>query len=223
MGGLVAPSILSADFARLEDAVRLLESAGADLVHIDIMDGHFVPNLTFGPRLVARLKEATSLPFDVHLMVNRPADIVPWFIEAGADWISIHAEASPNLHRDVRVIKAAGRKAGVALNPGTPLGELDEILPELDYVLLMCVNPGRGSQPFIPFSRDKIRDLRRRLDAEGRTTLIEIDGGVNLENTAGLAADGADVFVAGNAIFNSPDPAAAVRRMKTLASKGGPA
>jgi len=223
MGGLVAPSILSADFARLEDAVLLLESAGADLVHIDIMDGHFVPNLTFGPRLVARLKEATSLPFDVHLMVNRPADIVPWFIEAGADWISIHAEASPNLHRDVRVIKAAGRKAGVALNPGTPLGELDEILPELDYVLLMCVNPGRGSQPFIPFSRDKIRDLRRRLDAEGRTTLIEIDGGVNLENTAGLAADGADVFVAGNAIFNSPDPAAAVRRMKTLASKGGPA
>jgi len=219
---LVAPSLLSADFARLEDAVRLVETAGADLIHIDVMDGHFVPNLTFGPALVARLKAATALPLDVHLMVSRPDVVAPWFIEAGADWISIHAEASPHLHRDVSAIKSAGRKAGVVLNPATPLSTLDEILPELDYVLLMCVNPGRGSQPFIGSSRPKIRNLRRRIHERRLPALIEIDGGVNLDNIAGLAADGAQVFVAGNAVFGAADPAEAVRRMKTLAAKGEP-
>ena len=218
----IAPSLLSADFARLEESVRLVETAGADLIHVDIMDGHFVPNLTFGPRLVARLKAATRLPLDIHLMVSRPDVVAPWFIEAGADWISIHAEASLHLHRDVTAIKAAGRKAGVVLNPATPLSALDEILPELDYVLLMCVNPGRGSQPFIGSSRTKIRNLRRRLHERQLPALIEIDGGVNLENVAGLAADGARVFVAGNAVFGAPDPGEAVRRMKALAGKGEP-
>jgi len=218
----IAPSLLSADFARLEEAVRLIETAGADLVHVDIMDGHFVPNLTFGPRLVARLKAATRLPLDIHLMVSRPDVVAPWFIEAGADWISIHAEASLHLHRDITAIKAAGRKAGVVLNPATPLSALDEILPELDHVLLMCVNPGRGSQPFIASSRPKIRSLRRRIHERQLAALIEIDGGVNLDNIAGLAADGARVFVAGNAVFGAPDPGEAVRRMKALAGKGEP-
>ena len=219
----VAPSILSADYARLEDAVRQVESAGADLIHVDIMDGHFVPNLTFGPRLVGRLKAATRLPIDVHLMVSRPDVVAPWFVEAGADWISIHAEASVHIHRDVTAIKAAGRKAGVVLNPATPLSVLDEILPELDHVLLMCVNPGRGSQALIDASRPKIRSLRRRIHERRLPGLIEIDGGVNLENIAGLADDGARVFVAGNAVFGAPDPGEVVRRMKSLAERGGPA
>jgi ribulose-phosphate 3-epimerase len=219
---LIAPSLLSADFARLEDAVRLVETGGADLIHVDVMDGHFVPNLTFGPRLVARLKTATRLPLDVHLMVSRPDVVAPWFIEAGADWISIHAEASLHLHRDVTAIKAAGRKAGVVLNPATPLSALDEILPELNHVLLMCVNPGRGSQPFIGSSRPKIRDLRRRIQERQLSVLIEVDGGVNLDNAAALAEDGARVFVAGNAVFGAPDPAEVVRRMRALAGKGGP-
>jgi ribulose-phosphate 3-epimerase len=215
---LLAPSILSADFARLEEAVRLVEAAGADLVHVDVMDGRFVPNLTFGPRLVERLKAATRLPLDVHLMVSRPDIVAPWFLEAGADWISIHAEAAIHLHRDISTIKAAGRKAGVVLNPATPLVALDEILSLADYVLLMCVNPGRGSQPFIPASREKIRRLRRRIDESDLTALIEVDGGVNLDNIAALVEDGAEVFVAGNAVFGAPDPAAAVRRMRELSA-----
>ena len=216
----IAPSLLSADFARLEEAVRLVETAGADLIHVDVMDGHFVPNLTVGPALVSRLKAAPHLPLDVHLMVGRPDVVAPWFVEAGADWISIHAEASPHLHRDISAIKSAGRKAGVVLNPATPLSALDEILPDLDHVLLMCVNPGRGSQPFIAASRAKIRSLRRRIHERRCAALIEIDGGVNLDNVGGLAADGAQVFVAGNAVFGAADPAEAVRRMKTLAEKG---
>jgi ribulose-phosphate 3-epimerase len=219
---LIAPSLLSADFTRLEDAVRLIDEAGADVVHVDIMDGHFVPNLTFGPRIVELLKSKTGLPLDVHLMVDTPSEVVPWFLEAGADWISIHAEASAHLHRDIALIKTAGRKAGVALNPATPLVVLQEILGDLDFVLLMCVNPGRGSQPFIEASREKIRALRRRRDDLGLVRpWIEIDGGVNLRNINELAGDGAEVFVAGNAVFNAPDPPDAVRRLKAAARRVG--
>ena len=215
----VAPSLLSADFTRLEEAVRLIERAGADIVHVDIMDGHYVPNLTFGPRLVSLLKAKTSLPVDVHLMVDNPDVVVPWFLEAGADWISIHLEASTHLHRDVSIIRQAGRKAGVALNPATPLPALNDILAELDFVLLMCVNPGRGSQPFIDTSHEKIRGLRRWLRERNLPARIEIDGGVNLQNMDILIKDGADVIVSGNAVFNHPDPLEAVRLMKETARR----
>ena len=217
---LIAPSLLSADFTRLADEVRLIEDAGADVVHVDVMDGHFVPNLTIGPRVVELLKAKTSLPLDVHLMVDRPDEVIPWFLDAGADWISIHAEASRHLHRDVSAIRTAGRKAGVALNPATPLVALQEILRDLDYVLLMCVNPGRGSQPFIEASHDKIRALRRwRADLGVDRPWIEIDGGVSLANVPSLVRSGAEIFVAGNAVFNATDPAEAVRRMKAAAGE----
>jgi len=215
----IAPSLLSADFTRLADAVRLVEAAGADLIHVDVMDGHFVPSLTFGPALVAALKKTTALPLDVHLMVEKPGEIVPAFIDAGADWISIHVEATPHLHRDVAAIRTAGRKPGVALNPGTPLASLEAILPDLDFVLVMCVNPGRGSQPFIEASHERIRSLRRRIEERGLSALVEIDGGVNLKNIADLSDDGAQVFVAGNAVFGHPDPAEAVRMMRRLADR----
>jgi ribulose-phosphate 3-epimerase len=214
---LIAPSILSADFTRIEEAVKLVESSGADLVHVDIMDGHYVPNLTFGPRLVSLLKKKTALPLDVHLMVDNPNDVIPWFIEAGADWISIHIEASKHLHRDVSLIREAGRTAGLALNPATPLHTLNDIIKEIDFVLLMCVNPGRGSQPFIESSHEKIRSLRRWMKEHELKALLEIDGGVNLRNIQSLVKDGAQVLVAGNAVFNHPDPREAVRQMKETA------
>ena len=217
----IAPSLLSADFTRIDEAVSLIEEAGADIVHVDIMDGHYVPNLTFGPRLVALLKKKTSLPLDVHLMVDNPREVAPWFVDAGADWISIHLEASTRLREDISVIREAGRKAGVALNPATPLAALNDILAELDFVLLMCVNPGRGSQAFIDSSHEKIRALRRWLKERNWPARIEIDGGVNLQNMDVLIADGAEILVAGNAVFNHPDPREAVRRMKETARRAG--
>jgi ribulose-phosphate 3-epimerase len=219
---LLAPSLLSADFTRLGEAVAAAEAGGADWIHIDIMDGHFVPGLTFGPGLVARIKKQTRLPLDVHLMVDNPRESMPWFLDAGADAVSIHAEATAHLHRDLGTIRQAGRKAGVALNPATPLPVLDEILGDVDYVLLMCVNPGRGSQTFIEASRRKITALRRRLaERPAPAPLIEIDGGVNAENIAALAAAGAEVFVAGHAVFGKPDPAAAVAGLRALAESRG--
>lgn len=214
----IAPSILSADFARLGEAVRTAEAAGADLIHVDIMDGHFVPNLTIGPAAVAALRRETRLPLDVHLMVEEPRRFVPLFRDAGADWISFHAEASAHLHKDVALIRELGAKAGLALNPATPLSVLDEILPDADFVLLMSVNPGWGGQSFIPSVRAKIRSLRDNLRGRGLGADIEVDGGVKLANLADLAADGMTVAVAGSAVYAAPDPAAAVRSLKAAAA-----
>ncbi|MCJ7679966.1 MAG: ribulose-phosphate 3-epimerase [Candidatus Aminicenantes bacterium] len=217
---LLAPSILSADFANIQDAVRIAEDAGADLIHIDIMDGHFVPGLTFGPQLVASIKEKTSLPVDVHLMVDNPTAISPLFIDAGADWISIHVEASIHLHRDIQIIKAKGLKAGVALNPATPIHTLQNILRDLDFILVMTVNPGWGGQTFIEFSHRKISQLRSWIKGQNLNTLIEIDGGVEPSNMDQLLLDGTDVFVAGSSIFKSGDPAGTIAQMKAILSRG---
>jgi ribulose-phosphate 3-epimerase len=214
---LIAPSILSADFARIGEAVVLAEKAGADLIHIDVMDGHFVPNLTLGPQLVASLRKMTRLPLDVHLMVEDPRAFIPAFSEAGADWISLHLEASAHLHKDVSLVKELGRKAGLALNPATPVALLEEILPDLDFVLLMSVNPGWGGQRFIPSSREKIRSLGARIRERGLDVLIEVDGGVSLGNYEDLIGDGADILVVGSAIYAASDPASVILRMKETA------
>jgi len=213
----LAPSILSADFAKIGAAVELAEAAGADLIHVDIMDGHFVPNLTLGPRLVASVRRITRLPIDVHLMVETPRAFVPQFHEAGADWISIHGEATAHLHKDITLIRDLGRKAGLALNPGTPLSLMTEVLGDLDFVLLMSVNPGWGGQSFIPSVREKIRNLKSWLRELHLDIPIEVDGGIHAGNIEALVRDGMEVVVAGSAIFEAPDPAAAIRDMKRLA------
>jgi ribulose-phosphate 3-epimerase len=216
----LAPSILSADPTSLLQSVRLMEDLGADLIHVDIMDGHYVPNLTFGPGLVSALKKKTSLPLDVHLMVDDPSRLVPLFLKAGADWISIHLEASLHLQADLQQIKDAGKKAGLALNPGTSLLLLNEILPELDFVLLMCVNPGWGSQALLPTCPEKIRRMSRWLRGQNLDIPLAVDGGVKAENIEGLVRDGADVLVVGSAVFNSPDPGEAFRKIKQAAERG---
>ncbi len=213
---LLAPSILSADFARIEEAVKTAEEAGANLIHVDIMDGHFVPNLTFGPQLVASLKEKTSLPLDVHLMVENPHAFIPLFHEAGADWISIHIEASVHLHHDITMIKEFKKKAGLALNPGTPIHLMNEILKELDYILLMTVNPGWGAQKFIPSCHSKISQLKNWIRGQKLEIPIEIDGGINLENMEEMLKDGADIIVAGSAIFGHKNPKDVIIQMREL-------
>lgn len=218
MKKLVAPSILSADFGRIAEAVVLADSAGADLIHVDVMDGHFVPNITLGPALVASVRKLTRLPLDVHLMVEEPERFIPLFAEAGADWISVHAEASPHLQRHLACIRGLGLRAGAALNPATPVSVLEEVVDDLDFVLLMSVNPGWGGQSFIPSSRDKVRRLRALLERAGRPVLIEMDGGIKLDNVADLFRDGLDIAVAGSAVFETDDPAAAVREFKRLAA-----
>jgi ribulose-phosphate 3-epimerase len=215
----IAPSILSADFARIAEAVELAEGAGADLIHIDIMDGHFVPNLTLGPGLVASVRKMTRLPIDVHLMVENPRAFIPLFHDAGADWISLHLEATAHLHKDVWLIRDFGRKAGVALNPATPAHLLQEIIGEVDFILLMSVDPGWGGQSFIPSSLEKIRNLKSWLRREGRDIPIEVDGGIKLDNLEEILRAGMDIVVAGSAIFEAPEPAEAIREMKKIAAR----
>ncbi|MFC2160877.1 ribulose-phosphate 3-epimerase [Acidobacteriota bacterium] len=212
----IAPSILSADFLNIEDSVQMVIDAGADLIHIDIMDGHFVPNLTFGPQLVSALKKKTSLPLDVHLMVDNPHDVIPLFSDAGADWLSIHPETSTHLHKDITFIKELGKKAGLALNPATPLQVMNDIIHELDYVLIMSVNPGFGGQSFIEHTHEKIRRLKKYLDIQKLDIPIEIDGGVTLENMEQLIQDGISMFVSGSGIFSQQNPQNIVKEMKEL-------
>lgn len=215
----LAASILSADFANIEDAVRLAEDAGADLIHLDIMDGHFVPNLTTGPQLVASIREKTKLPLDVHLMVEEPAKFIPLFAEAGADWISIHIEASVHLHKDLHMIKEFEKKTGLVLNPATPIHLMSEIIHELDYILLMTVNPGWGGQSFIESCHTKIKNLAHWIKSLKLNAAIEIDGGVKYDNMEQILREGADILVVGSGIYNSNDPRDMVHKIKELMKK----
>ena len=218
----IAPSILSADFSRLGDEIRAIEQGGADYVHIDVMDGHFVPNITIGPLVVDAVRRVTDLPLDVHLMIEHPDRYVSDFAKAGADLIVVHVEATTHLHRTIQLIRSLGKKAGVSLNPATPLTTLDMILPDLDLVLLMTVNPGFGGQSFIESCLPKIAELRQRIDQLGKTIELEVDGGVKIDNIEHIAAAGADVFVAGSAVFGTNDYAATIRQLRdnALAARG---
>lgn len=210
----LAPSILSADFGRLLESVKQVEQAGADLLHIDIMDGHFVPNISFGPVVIKGIQGKTAMPFDVHLMIENPDQYLEEFAKAGAAYITVHAEACVHLHRTLQSIRALGVKPAVSLNPATPLSMIEEILPDVDMVLLMSVNPGFGGQSFIEATLEKIRRLRGMLDARGLKTDIQVDGGVTLKNARAVAEAGATVLVAGSAVFNTPDIKATVNAFR---------
>ena len=219
---IIAPSILSADFARLGEEIRAVEAAGADWIHVDVMDGHFVPNITIGPLVVAAARRSTTLPLDVHLMISAPERYVDDFVRAGADLITVQAEACVHLNRTLQMIRSAGIQCGVVLNPATSLETLEWVLDDIDVVMLMSVNPGFGGQSFIPNTLDRIRRLRNTIDDRGLSTLIEIDGGVNADTIGAIAGAGADVFVAGSAIFGSPDYAQTIRTLRQqIAAAGG--
>jgi len=215
----IAPSILSADFSRLGDEVRAVDKAGADYIHVDVMDGHFVPNITIGPLVVDAVRKVTKLPLDVHLMIADPDRYIPDFAAAGADIIVVHAEATNHLHRTIQLIRSLGKKAGASLNPATPLNCLEYVLDELDLVLLMTVNPGFGGQSFIEACIPKIHALRGMLDKRGLEAELEVDGGVKTDNIARISHAGADVFVAGSAVFGSPDYAATIAALKGQAKE----
>ena len=216
---MIAPSILSADFTRLGDEIRAVEAAGADVIHVDVMDGHFVPNITIGPLVVRAVRAVTDLPVDVHLMITDPDRYLKDFIEAGADWVTVHVEACVHLHRTLACIKDMGRKAGAVLNPATSLATLDYVLAEVDLVMLMSVNPGFGGQSFIPSAIDKIRRLRQMLDAVNPAAGIEVDGGIGPATIEAVAEAGANIFVAGSAIYGQTDYAAVIRELKERASR----
>ena len=213
----IAPSLLSADFAALADAIALVEAGGADLIHVDVMDGHFVPNITLGPPIVKAIRKRAHVPLDVHLMIESPDLFVEAFVDAGASSLTVHAEAVVHLNRTVNFIKSLGVRAGVALNPATPVVALEEIACDLDYVLVMTVNPGFGGQTFIPRSESKVRQVRELLRREGSSAPIEVDGGIDVYTAPRIVAAGADILVAGNSIFNTPDPTAATRALRAAA------
>jgi ribulose-phosphate 3-epimerase len=209
----IAPSILSADFTRLGAQIEAVERGGAGVIHVDVMDGHFVPNITVGLPVVRSLSRATRLPLDTHLMISEPGRYAEQFVEAGAQMVSVHIEIDPHIHRTLMGIKGRGAQAGIVINPATPLSALEEALPFADYVLVMSVNPGFGGQKFIPTSVEKVRRLRRMIDERGLTARIEIDGGIDRGNIAEVAAAGAEIMVAGTAVFGQDDPALAVREL----------
>ncbi|MFY9620814.1 MAG: ribulose-phosphate 3-epimerase [Pyrinomonadaceae bacterium] len=210
----IAPSILSADFARLAEEIQAVERAGASLLHVDVMDGRFVPNITIGLPVVKAISRATRLPLDAHLMIVEPGQYAEQFVAAGAQMVSVHIEADPHAHRTLSAIRAAGGRAGIAINPATSLSAVEEVLKFADYVLLMSVNPGFGGQKFIPESLDKLRRLRSMIDERGLTTRIEIDGGIDRDNIAEVAAAGAEIIVSGSAIFSAKDPGLALRELR---------
>jgi len=212
----IAPSILSADFSKLGDEIKSVEEAGADWIHVDVMDGHFVPNITIGPLVVEAARRVTSLPIDVHLMIENPDRYIKDFAKAGADLISVQVEACVHLNRAIQMIKESGLRAGAVLNPSTPLSSIEWIMEEVDFIMIMSVNPGFGGQDFIPNSLDKVGALRRMIRDRGLATLIEIDGGVNEKTIKNLSDAGVDVFVAGSAIFKSPDYKKTIDRFREL-------
>ncbi|MEP2025713.1 MAG: ribulose-phosphate 3-epimerase [Reichenbachiella sp.] len=213
----IAPSLLSADFSRLGADIEMVEKGGAEVIHYDVMDGHFVPNLTIGPLVLKDIRKCTKLPIDVHLMIENPDQYIPDFAKAGADWISVHVETCPHLHRTIQLIKELGKKAGVVLNPHTPLSSIDEILPEVDFVLIMSVNPGFGGQKLIPSCIDKIAKLKATLKERNLEHIfIEIDGGVKLDNLKSVIDAGTEVIVSGSGVFNTEDPIATIQQMKEV-------
>ena len=214
---MMAPSILSADFSRLGDEIRAVEAAGAEVIHIDVMDGHFVPNITIGPLVVDAVRQVTDLPVDVHLMITQPDQYLKDFADAGADWITVHVEACTHLHRTLSFIRDLGKKAGAVLNPATSLSTLDYVLEDLDLVMLMSVNPGFGGQSFIPSTLEKCRKLRAMLDKVNPEAGIEIDGGMSPKTIGAMAGAGANIFVAGSAIYGKDDYAVEINKMKELA------
>jgi ribulose-phosphate 3-epimerase len=219
----IAPSILSSDFAHLADEIAAVEKAGADWVHVDVMDGHFVPNLTIGPPIVEAIRKVTRLPLDVHLMMTNPDAFIGEFADAGADYLTVHVETCPHLHRTIQAIKEKGMKAGVTLNPATPIGSVEAILPDVDLLLIMSVNPGFGGQRFIPLILEKIRQARAMIGRLRRPVLLEVDGGVKADNAGAIVAAGANILVAGSAIFEAPgrDYRAAIAGLREAAASDG--
>lgn len=216
----IAPSILSADFSQLGNEIRAVDTAGADVIHVDVMDGHFVPNITIGPLVVEAARRVTKKELDVHLMISEPGAYIDAFADAGADWITVHVETCNHLHRVIAQIKQRGLKAGAVLNPSTSLSTLDFILEDLDLVMLMSVNPGFGGQSFIPSTLEKIWQLKQRIDSLGLHTGIEVDGGISSKTISDVAEAGANIFVAGSAVYNSEDYAATISDLRSMAEKG---